>query len=215
MLPNSLKSNLTKQFNLKIFFRLVNLSVTSSHQAQKCNDLQCLADPLLISAGIVFNLIFMVIVFKNRRKPTSYFLMFSIVCDLVTLAYRLTTFVNTQMGVPDLSSRFKMCQLSTFILNCVDVLNLCTILAVDSILISLIRVKPHDSFIYDRPLVMVETVADDTHNETNQVHHTQPKVNTMRRKFFQIFSPINKNSASSLIQSLINSRYVGIIGIYL
>ena len=157
---------------------------------EKCeNFVTCLLEPMLITFGIIFNLTFLVICFKNRRKPTSHFLLLMVICDIVSLVSLLTAFINTLIDVPDLSSRVKMCQLSSYLTNYFAVLNICLMIAINFILISLIKLK-------------TSVLGNVFGQERQQESFAYQRSSNMRRKLSE-----KLKTSSTLIQCISKSQF--------
>jgi hypothetical protein len=181
------------RFNSKIDETLIN----------ECEFTTCIFEPILITSGIIFNLIFLYIINTNKntrnkqRKPMYYLLLMMTLCDLWNLSYSLITFINISMDITDMNSHFNICQLSSYFNKFFEFLNLCIIISVDFILISVIKIKISTSFVYNQNLVETncESMKENIRKRKNRVsvekyiQNSQIKRIIYKEDFLMIFFP--------------------------
>lgn len=119
---------------------------------QNCNFISCFLEPFIVTFGLISNIIFFFILFKdnakksfNCQKPLRILLMGMLLGDINYLLASLNTYVVHLLKLPDLTTLDVVCQLSSYISNYLLVLRECLMITADYILILLLYTPSESS----------------------------------------------------------------------
>jgi hypothetical protein len=100
--------------------------------SSKCDWVSCFLEPSVIVLGLIFNLLFLIIIFKNNEnkvfkstKPMRYLLVGMLIGDISYLISSFNGHVMPLMELPDLTSFNVICQLSVYFYNYFAILAEC------------------------------------------------------------------------------------------